>query len=197
MSTKRNRILLIIGNILVIILLIIKILPSENIFDGIIRFAALYGFICLFIATILTLYLPKIYKIFGKTFIKIHHIYSILGLILVTIHPIAFAIEQLDITVFIPIFYPWIDFWKLAGRPALILIYLAIVAVILRKKISKIWRYLHSLNYIAILFAYIHGALIGTDFQDPFIFITFTIFSSLVILTLLYKRYLKIKMKKK
>ncbi len=196
MSTKRNILFLIIGNVLILILLIIKIVPIKNSLDLIIRFAALFGFICLFIATILTSFIPKIYKIFGKSFMKIHHIYSILGLILITIHPFAFAIDQLDITIFIPIFYPWNDFWRLAGRPALILIYVAIIAVILRKKISKIWRYLHALNYVALFFAYIHGVLIGTDFQDPTIFIIFTVMIIISIISFFYKRYLKFKKKK-
>jgi DMSO/TMAO reductase YedYZ heme-binding membrane subunit len=85
---------------------------------------------------------------------------------MVTLHPVIFAISKMDISVFIPDFSSWISFWELAGRPALILIYVATIAAILRKRIQKYWRVFHVLNYIALLFVYIHGVLIGTDFQN-------------------------------
>ena len=123
-------------------------------------------------------------------------IYSIMGLILITLHPIAFAISVLDITVFLPVFYPWYDFWSLGGRLALILIYIAVLGALLRKKIKKNWRIIHTLNYIALFFAYIHGVLIGSDFQNIGILIIFTIMIILSFGVLIYKRYLIYKRKK-
>jgi predicted ferric reductase len=159
-----------------------------------IRFAALIGYTSMFLATIMTPFMVELYKIFGKPFIKQHHLYSILGLVLITIHPVSFAISKLDITVFIPVFYPWIDFWELAGRPALILIYIAVVAAILRKKIKK-WKWIHFLNYLALLFGYVHGVLIGTDFQNPGILIIFTAILILLFVTFGLKRYQNFKRK--
>jgi len=182
--------------LLLIILILLLFTPILNPFDFFIRFAALIGYASMFLATIMTPFMVELYKIFGKPFIKQHHLYSILGLILITIHPIAFAISVLDISVFIPVFYPWIEFWNLAGRPALILIYISVIAAILRKKIKQ-WKWIHVLNYIALFFGYVHGVLIGTDFQNLGIFIIFTVMIILSFATFALKRYQNFKRKRK
>ncbi len=112
-------------------------------------------------------------------------------------HPIAFSIQAANPGVFIPVLYPWYDFWLLARRPALILIYIALVAVILRKKNPKAWRPLHALNYIALFFGYIHGILIGTDFRNIGILIFFTLMVISSYMALIYKRYQTYKINQK
>ena len=103
---------------------------------------------------------------------------------------------MVDITVFIPDFSSWYGFWSLGGRLALILIYIAIVGALLRKKTTKYWRIIHALNYVALLLAYIHGVLIGTDFQNIGILIIFTCMIILSFGTLIFKRYKTFKRKK-
>ncbi len=181
----------------ILILVLIFLEPIEDGLNFIIRFAALMGFTSMFVATIMTPFMVQLYKIFGKPFIKIHHLYSIAGLILITLHPVAFAISKVDITVFMPVFYPWYDFWSLGGRVALILIYIAVLGALIRKKITKNWRLLHVLNYIALFLAYIHGVLIGTDFKTIGILIIFTAMVILSFSVLIIKRYLNYKRKKK
>ncbi|MFX1388249.1 MAG: hypothetical protein ACFE9M_13605 [Promethearchaeota archaeon] len=181
----------------ILILVFFLLTPFIDGFNFVIRFGAIFGFTSMFIATMMTPFVVQLYKIFGKPFIKIHHIYSITGLILITIHPVAFAIFKLDITVFVPDFSSWYGFWSLGGRLALILIYLAVIGVLLRKTIKKNWRIIHILNYVALFLAYIHGVLIGSDFQNMGILIIFTIMIILSFSVLIYKRYLSFKRKKK
>ena len=180
----------------IVILVFFLLTPFTDGFNFVIRFGAIFGFTSMFIATMMTPFVVQLYKIFGKPFIKMHHIYSITGLILVTIHPIAFAIFRLDITVFIPDFNSWYGFWSLGGRLALILIYIAVIGAVLRKKIKKNWRIIHILNYVALFLAYVHGVLIGTDFQNIGILIIFTIMIVLSFGVLFFKRYLIYKRKK-
>jgi DMSO/TMAO reductase YedYZ heme-binding membrane subunit len=198
MNLNKKSISLIIADLTLFLIVFFLFLftPFADFYDFIIRFAALIGFTSMFLATIMTPFMVELYQIFGKPFIKLHHLYSILGLVLITIHPLSFAILALDITVFIPIFYPWIDFWSLAGRPALILIYLAIIAALLRKKLPKNWRYLHFLNYVALFFGYVHGVLIGTDFQNLGILIIFTLMIVLSLSAFGLKRYQTYKRRK-
>jgi DMSO/TMAO reductase YedYZ heme-binding membrane subunit len=99
--------------------------------------------------------------------------------------------------VFIPDFTSWSGFWSLGGRLALILIYIAGLGALLRKKIQKNWRVIHILNYVAFFLAYIHGVLIGTDFQNLGILIIFTVMIILSYGVLIYKRYLSFKRKQK
>ena len=99
MQNKGKAILIILSTMSLYILIIVMFLltPSTDAFNFIIRFGALIGFTSMFLATLMTPFMVQLYKIFGKPFIKIHHLYSISGLILITLHPIAFAISKLNI----------------------------------------------------------------------------------------------------
>jgi len=199
MPLKKEAIYIIVATLCLYIFILVLFLltPFSDGFNFIIRFGAIFGFTSMFIATMMTPFVVKLYKIFGRPFIKIHHLYSITGLILITLHPVAFAIWRLDITVFLPDFTSWYGFWSLGGRLALILIYIAVLGALLRKKIKKNWRIIHILNYVALFLAYIHGVLIGSDFQNIGILIIFTIMIILSFTTLFFKRYLSFKRKKK
>jgi DMSO/TMAO reductase YedYZ heme-binding membrane subunit len=181
----------------ILVLVLFLLTPFTDGFSFIIRFGALFGFTSMFIATMMTPFVVQLYKIFGKSFVKMHHIFSIAGLILITLHPVAFAILRLDITVFLPDFTSWYGFWSLGGRLALIFVYIAVLGALLRKKFTKNWRILHILNYAALFLAYIHGVLIGSDFQNIGILIVFTIMIILSFSVLIFKRYLIFKRKKK
>jgi DMSO/TMAO reductase YedYZ heme-binding membrane subunit len=182
--------LILINVFLFIVVFVFFILtPVQDGFDFFIRFGALFGFTAMFIATTMSPFMVQLYKIFGKSFIKLHHIFSIFGLIMITLHPVMFAISRMDIAVFIPDVSSWISFWELAGRPAFFIIYIAALAAILRKSLQKYWRAFHFLNYIALLFVYIHGVLIGTDFQNPVILILFSAMLIISIGSFTLKRY--------
>ena len=199
MPLKKEAIIIITAtlSLYILVLVFFFLTPFSDAFNFVIRFGALFGFTSMFVATMMTPFAVQLYKIFGKPFIKMHHIYSIAGLVLITLHPVAFAIFKLDITIFLPDFSSWYGFWSLGGRLALLLIYIAVIGALLRKKFMKNWRYLHALNYVALFLAYIHGILIGTDFQNLGILIIFTIMIILSFSVLIFKRYLSFKRKKK
>jgi predicted ferric reductase len=154
-----------------------------------IRLCALYGFLALAIATTMTPFLKEITQAFGRSFVKIHHIFAMVGIICATLHPTFFAIFVADITVFIPRFDSWLIFWELAGRPALYLIYLAALAALLRSMIQKYWRYFHALMYLVLVFVIVHGNLIGTDFQNPILLVILNALFIITIGAFLLKRY--------
>ncbi|NHJ48398.1 MAG: hypothetical protein FK733_11495 [Asgard group archaeon] len=133
-------------------------------FNTFVRLFALLGLVAMFISAILTPFQRELYRIFNTKFQNIHHSTSIAGLVFVTAHPVLFAIEQMDVTVFLPDFSSAYRFFLLAGRPAIYLIYIAFAAFFLRKIWKKGWRWLHVLNYIALIFGVVHGIMIGTDF---------------------------------
>ncbi|TFG34794.1 hypothetical protein EU527_01710 [Candidatus Thorarchaeota archaeon] len=137
----------------------------------VVRFGALYGYASIFFATILSNFLREVRKIFGKPFMRVHHYFAIIGMISITIHPVVFSIYAGSFLVFIPDFSSWLTFWSLAGRPALYLAYIAVLASLLRMKIERYWRYLHGLMYVVLTFAFVHGYLIGANFTNPIIVI--------------------------
>lgn len=191
MDLNKKAIGLVSINILLFIVVFILFLlsPIPDVFSFFIRLGALFGFTSMFIATTMSPFMVQLYKIFGQPFVKLHHLYTIFGLIMVTLHPVVFAIARLNILVFIPDVSSWISFWELAGRPAIYLIYIASLAAILRTKMKKNWRFFHYLNYVALIFAYVHGVLIGTDFQNLGIFIIFTAMLVISLGTFGLKRY--------
>lgn len=139
--------------------------PPPDALDFVVRWAALAGFASLWLSSILSNYMREIYTHLGAKFLKIHHAFAIAGIVLVTLHPVAFAIEVANAAVFVPDVSSWGAFWALAGRPALYLIYVATAAAILRRKIGSRWRAVHMLMYVALLFALVHAIIIGTDFS--------------------------------
>jgi Ferric reductase like transmembrane component. len=128
---------------------------------GVIRLSALYGFLMMAIATVMTPHLVLVARTFGKTFIRIHHTFAAFGIVLTTLHPISL----LNPAAFIPSFQSWILFWAQGGRIAFILLYIAIIGGLLRTR-WKYWRYPHTLMYGVLLFAIVHANLIGTDFSN-------------------------------
>ncbi|HEY0089395.1 MAG TPA: hypothetical protein VGB37_11165, partial [Candidatus Lokiarchaeia archaeon] len=117
----------------------------------------------------------------------------------ITLHPIALLLLVLDPSIFLPVFSDWSTFWQLAGRPALILIYVGVLSAILRKKIQKHWKQFHMILYIAFIFGFVHGILIGTDLKNAVMLVIFLVIFVLVSYSFALKRYqiYQIKAKKK
>ena len=191
MSIKRNGWLFLFGVLLLYILVTILgfFTAYSDPLSFAIRLCALYGFISLAIATMMTPFLREITQAFGRPFIRIHHLFAIFGLVFATLHPIFFAILRMDLAVFIPRFDSWIIFWELAGRPALYIIYIATAIALLRSMIPKYWRYFHALMYLVLIFVIIHGNLIGTDFQNLGILIIMNVLFVIAIGAFFLKRY--------
>lgn len=150
-----------------------------------IRISALYGFLMITIAVIMTPFLAEIREVFGRPFLSVHHIFAGAGTLLATLHPVAFAIRVMDASVFLPSFRSWIDFWALAGRPALLLLYIAIIAALFRRGWQQ-WRYAHAMMYIVVLFVFVHAHLIGSDFSSLWIRTIYYLAFTAVVFTFLY-----------
>ena len=170
--------------------------PYGDPFNVIARLAALWGFLALSIAAILTPFLREIMKVFGRSFLSVHHTFAAVGILLPTLHPVTMAIGAMNPAIFIPVFSPWGRFWALAGRPALYLLYIAFAAVVLRKYIPKYWRWVHGLMYVVLFFAVVHGNLIGTDFQNPIIWTLFNALFVIVVAAFVLKRWRMTRKKK-
>jgi sulfoxide reductase heme-binding subunit YedZ len=132
----------------------------------VVRLSALYGFVLIAIAAIMTPFLLKVGKTFGRPFVRVHHTFATLGIILLTLHPLSYAILVMTPAVFIPSFQSWIDFWTNGGRVGLIFLYIAVLGSLLRTRWTQ-WRYAHALMYLVLLVAIVHANLIGSDFVNP------------------------------
>jgi DMSO/TMAO reductase YedYZ heme-binding membrane subunit len=147
--------------------ILITLQPFGGPLDWGIRAAALLGYMAIFLAVVSSAYMRQLFKLLGRPFVRVHHILSVAGLILVTLHPIGTAVRSSSLAVFLPNFSSLDAFLRLGGRPAWYLIGLAALAAVLRTRIKQSWRPVHYLNYVAFLLATVHAVMIGTDFISP------------------------------
>ena len=193
MVLKRDGAIAILGLIGLVMLVSFLVLPgtmTEDPISILVRLFALYGYLFLSVATLTTPFLREVTLAFGKPFLRVHHAFAAIGVVLITLHPIFFAVQQVSLAVFIPSFKSWSSFWMLAGRPALIIIYIAVFAAFLRTKALKYWRSFHALMYVALLFGIVHGHLMSDDFQNPLIAVIFDVLFLLSLGGFALKRYL-------
>lgn len=197
---KRLKQVIVLSSVFLLYLAVFLVFILGDRFDvmyDFVRILALFGLLTLFVSSIMTAFTKEIFQLFGKPFKKVHHIVAYFGLSLIILHPVFLVIYTKMPEFLIPRFDSWIVFWTFAGIPALYLIILASIAGLLQPRIKKWWRYVHGLNYIALLFGVIHGMLLGTDLSTSIFLKIFYV--SLLVLTsaaFVYKRYKSIRRKK-
>jgi predicted ferric reductase len=193
MALKREGAVLLLGVIALAVIIGLLVFPGseEDSIHLLVMFFALYGYLFLAVATLTAPFLKEAAQAFGKPFLKVHHAFSILGIVFITLHPVFNAVQRLSLSVFVPRFDSWGTFWRLAGRPAFIILYIALFAAILRAKTPKYWRPFHALMYVVLLFGIVHANLIGGDFENLGIMIIFNALFLMSIASFALKRYKK------
>jgi len=131
-----------------------------------IRTCALLGYLCVFVASGSALYLRELVRLFGRPFVKTHHVVTVAGLVLLGLHGLMVSIN-LSFSVLIPNVDSWLLFFTWGGPVAFYLIGIASLVALLRtSSLRKQWRYLHWLNYLAFFLATIHAILLGSEFRS-------------------------------
>ncbi len=150
------------------------------------RICALAGFISLSLAISMNLLKSRLYDLLGEPFIRIHHFFAIIGLILITLHPVILSLTVSKLTVFIPVLGSPGGMLAQGGRIAIILFYLAFLAALFNGRIGDRWRIIHRLMYPALLLGFIHAVMIGSDLENPVIRGEIFILCGIVIMTGIY-----------
>lgn len=148
----------------VLVAVSIALQPFGTALDWMIRATAMLGYSAVFVTAVTSAYMRELFQLLGRPFIRVHHVYSVTGLILITLHPLAVALRSSSLLVFLPDFSSFYQFFSLGGRPAWYLIGAASLAALYRAAIGQRWRLIHYLNYVAFFLATVHAILIGTDF---------------------------------
>lgn len=165
-----------------------------------IRLLALNGFIAVSVAAVMAAFIKEITVALKKPFTKLHHYFAATGLLLLTVHPIAIAIQTLNPAVLLPNFGSLELFFVYGGSVALLAIYVAFGAVMLRRKIMAFWRPFHMLMYVALFFGLVHANLLGFDFQNVAFQVVYDGLFAAVVFAFAWKRWqlhqLKVRMKK-
>ena len=141
--------------------------PSDYTLHAAIRGAAMLGYIYVFLACLSSAFLEEMDRYFGRPYLRVHHLVVTMGLTLLTIHGIAVAWDSGSAAVVLPRFDSPEGFLAWGGPPAYWLIWIAVLAAVLRMSVGARWRVLHWLNYIAFLLATAHALMIGSDLEHP------------------------------
>ena len=197
MALRKEGTLAILGIIALTVLVAFLVLPEalpeiaeeDGLVHVFVRVFGLYGFLFIGVATLTTPFLAGVTRVFGRPFLRVHHAFSILGVVFITLHPVFNALQRASLSVFVPRFDSWTIFWMLAGRPALIILYIAVVAALLRFKAPRHWRAFHTLMYIVLLFGIVHGSLIGDDFENIWLMVIFDSLFVASMASFVIKRY--------
>ncbi len=164
-----------------------------------VRLLALTGFLAVSIAAVMDPFLKEITLFFKKPWMRIHHNFAAAGLMLITLHPIFVVILTSDPTIVLPNFSSPYNFFLYGGSIALISIYVAFGAVLLRRKMVKYWRYFHMLMYLALFFGVVHANLFGVDLQGIPLRVVYIALFGAVVFAFALKRWqfhqIRVKMK--
>jgi DMSO/TMAO reductase YedYZ heme-binding membrane subunit len=143
---------------------LVSLRPYGSPLNWLTRGAALLGYLAIFLGIISSAYVRWLVTVFGRPFVHVHHMPSIAGLILLTLHPLGAVLDWGSASVLLPNFESLSTFLRWGGPPALYLIAIASLAAALRKLVDKQWRTVHTLSYIAFLLGTFHATMLGTDF---------------------------------
>ena len=187
----RTRVLIVGGVVLWVgyILYVLVRFPSSA--PGtIVRAAALLGYTALFLTILSSEYVRTMRRLFGRTFMRVHHALALTGLVLIVVHPLTYAIRIDSFSVFVPVFTPLRSFLTWASRPALYLIVLAVLAAVARKRLKNSWRIVHWLNYLAFVLVFAHAWFMGSDLNLAPVRVVMTAMAGVVVAVLVHKRLL-------
>jgi len=175
-------IILLISPYLLVAGIIMSTHPSDLLYTGI-RVCGLFGFLSLSLGVIMNLLKKGIKTTLGRPFITLHHLFTVSGLVLITVHPVLFALSIKDFSVFIPDTSSALSFLTNGGRVAIILIYIGFLAALFRSVLKGRWVQIHRVMYLALILGVIHANLLGQDLIDPVIRVLYNAFAGAVILT--------------
>jgi hypothetical protein len=141
----------------------------------------LSALIMIFYAAIITLFLKDVVFHLGEKFVKVHHAFVLTGFILLLIHGITYILTLSSSSSM----EPYAIFSTIGDICAII----AIIAALIRKRWTKIWRYIHALMYVTLISITLHGIYSGTDFTTPLIFGIYIIMLAGVVVLFILKRW--------
>jgi hypothetical protein len=172
---------------IILILLVIGTVTLDTIalpVNGVVRTAAVVGYLCIFLAVVSSNFMRELTKYFGRPFIRVHHMASLTALAALVVHAVTVAWTWKMPAVFIPTMEmpQALAFWLLA---------VAALSAFFRKTIGRRWKYVHWVNYLVFLMGTLHAQTMGTNFQHMGIRIITIVMVLVVVFLFVWKRTAK------
>jgi len=156
--------------------------------EGVIRVAAVSGYLTIFLAVLSSNYMRELTRFFGRAFVRVHHVASLTALVALLVHAATVVWRAGSVSVVVPLLSSARAFFSQGGRPALWLILIAAAVALLRKKIGTQWKMIHRLNYLAFLLGTIHAQMLGRNFQHLAVRIVSAAMAASVVVVFVLKR---------
>ena len=151
----------------VLVLLLLRTYRLQTPLQALIRGSSLLGYLAMFASIVGSAFQRQARRLFGRSFGRVHHLWSVAGLVLLTIHPLAVALEQGTLAVFVPRGSSAYIFFSSGGAPALYLFALAAALALPRALMRRGWRALHWLTYVGFWLGTAHAFVAGKHFGQP------------------------------
>ncbi|HME54825.1 MAG TPA: hypothetical protein VKM55_21655 [Candidatus Lokiarchaeia archaeon] len=161
-------------------------------FGPLARIFALMGITSLFNASFISAFSKQASKAFGVKFLNVHHFFAIAGFSFITLHFLTIWLYEGILTVYSPSFLGGgtVPLIIILGTSALAIVCISLISILVKNLLKKYWRFMHSLIYIALVIAVIHGSLIGEDLTfNPVIFAIILGLLVFLGINFAYKRY--------
>ncbi len=172
---------------LAVTLFLLFLIPSGNWLYAIVRGAGILSYFWSFFAIMTSVFTRKLKKTIGKPFLPVHHLFAVAALALMIIHAAAFSLYMKDPGVFIPETGSLEGFLAFGGRAALPLFVLTAATARFSRSIPW-WKAIHTLNYIAFFLVSAHALMIGVDFEHLPMKVLALTMSTLILLTLVFRK---------
>ncbi len=156
--------------------------------EGVIRVAAVSGYLTIFLAALSSNYMRELTRFFGRAFVRVHHVASLTALVALLVHAATVVWRAGSVSVVVPLLSSARVFVSQGGRPALWLILIAAAVALLRKKIGTQWKMIHRFNYLAFLLGTIHAQMLGRNFQHLAVRIVSAAMAAGVVVVFVLKR---------
>ncbi|NLG28105.1 MAG: hypothetical protein GX557_09350 [Chloroflexi bacterium] len=151
------------------------------------RLAALVGLGLIYLSIWSSLFVRELTRALGRPFVRAHHVLSIVGLALATLHPIAVVTLRSSPSLLLPSFSSWTRFLQRLGPLVWLLLMAGLVAALLRTR-WKQWRWLHWLNYVAFFAGVVHAWRLGSDVQGAGMRVLLALLAASVAAAFVWKR---------
>jgi DMSO/TMAO reductase YedYZ heme-binding membrane subunit len=118
--------------------------------------------------------------------------------VLITLHPIMVAIQNMYPEILLPNVQSIYLFFVYVGSIALIAIYVAFAGVLVRRNFVTYWRPIHMLMYLALFFGVVHATLLGQDLIGNLaIRMVYNVLFAMVLFAFILKRWQFYKIRKR
>lgn len=166
---------------LAIVIVLVTGQPGEPL--ALMRILAFMAYLLAYVSILGVLFNQELIRLFGRMFIKVHHVMTVAALSFMILHPLFVLLGGYPLYYLLPDFTSLFNAFARNGPTALVLFAIASAAAVIRATIKHSWRQVHWLVYLAFVVVSVHAVLLGANLQTliPRVIIGLMVISIIVV----------------